>query len=117
MLTSNWEVKTGGSPYSFISFIQAKKNVFFSSYIEDNETNLSIENHILRVIYDNLKKKFQNLVSMFDLCDCFNLLHFVSISTSYAVAYCHMHLWITDQSWQTAPNEFVLHFEAVFVVF
>ena len=32
------------------------------------------------------------------------------------MAYCHTHLWITDQSWQTGPNEFVLHFEAVFVV-
>ena len=27
-----------------------------------------------------------------------------------------MHLWVTDQSWRTGPNESALHFEVVFVV-
>ena len=53
---------------------------------------------------------------MLHLCNCINLLQFLSLLTICAVAYCHMHLWITDQSWQTGPNEFALHFEAVFVV-
>ena len=57
LLTSNWEVNTGRFPYSFISFLQIKKNFVFSSYIEDNETNLPIEKHTLRVLY-NLKKMF-----------------------------------------------------------
>ena len=68
-------------------------------------------------VYDMIiwKKSSQNLVSMLHLCNCFYLLQFLSILTIYVVAYCHMHLWITDQSWQTGPNEFVLLFEAVFV--
>ena len=53
---------------------------------------------------------------MVHLCNCFQFVAFLVTLTTYAVAYCHMHLWITDQSWQTRPNEFVLHFEAVFVV-
>ena len=36
--------------------------------------------------------------------------------TTYAVAYCHARLEITDQSWHTGPNDLVLHFEVVFVV-
>ena len=53
---------------------------------------------------------------MIHLCNCFQFVAFLVILTTYAVAYCHTHLWITDQSWQTGPNEFVFHFEAVFVV-
>ena len=26
-----------------------------------------------------------------------------------------IHLWVTDQSWHTGPNDSVLHFELVFV--
>ena len=36
--------------------------------------------------------------------------------TTYAVAYYHARLEITDQSWQTGPNESVLRFEVVLVV-
>ena len=61
LLTSNWEVNTGRSPYSFVSVVQFKKNFVFSSYVEDNETNLPIENHTLRVLYDNLKKMFAKI--------------------------------------------------------
>ena len=57
-----------------------------------------------------------NLVLMLHLCNCFYLLQFLSLLTSYDVAFGHMHWWITDQNWRTGPNEFVLHFEAVFVV-
>ena len=53
---------------------------------------------------------------MVHLWNCFQFVAFLVILTTYAVAYCHTHLWITDQSWQTGPNEFVFHFEAVFVV-
>ena len=55
LLTSNWEVNTGRSLYSFISFFQIKNNCVFSSFIEDNETNLPIEKHTSRVSYDILK--------------------------------------------------------------
>ena len=36
--------------------------------------------------------------------------------TTYAVAYCHARLEITDQSWHTGPNESVLRFKVVLVV-
>ena len=58
---------------------------------------------------------------MLHLCICLDLLHFVSLVTLYAVernvvAYCHAYnLRLTNQSWQTSPNESVIHFEAVFV--
>ena len=42
LLTSNWEVNSGCSLYSFISCILIKKIFVFSSYIEDIETNLPI---------------------------------------------------------------------------
>ena len=117
MLTSNWEVSTGRSLNSFFIISEITKHVVIISFIEDNETSLLIEKHTLRVLYNNLKKIFAKFGfdgSIYVIV--FNLLHFWSLSTTYAVAYCHTHLWITDQSWQTGPNEFVLHFEAVFVV-
>ena len=49
LLTSNWEVYTGRSLYSFISFIQIKTNFVFSSSIQDIETNLLTGKHNLRV--------------------------------------------------------------------
>ena len=57
---------------------------------------------------------------MFHLCVCLVLLDFVSLLTIYAVehnvvAYNRIQLRLTDQSWQTSPNESVLHFEVVFV--
>ena len=54
---------------------------------------------------------------MLHLCNYFYLLQLLSVLTIFAVVYCHMHLWITDQIWQTGPNEFVLHLKAVFLVF
>ena len=62
------------------------------------------------------------LVSLLHLCVCCDLLHFASLLTIYVVesnvvAYFHAHIWrMTDQYWQTSPNESVLHFEIVFVV-
>ena len=53
---------------------------------------------------------------MLYLCVCFDLLQFVSLLTNNAVAYCHAHLKITDQNWQTGPNEPVLHLDDIFLV-
>ena len=79
LLTSNWEVNSGCSLYSFIRCILIKKNFVFSSYIEDIETNLPIGKHNLRVLYEILKRLFQKFVSTFNLCVCLYLLHFVSL--------------------------------------
>ena len=58
LLTSNWEVSTGRSLNSFLIISEITKQFVICSFIEDNETNLSIEKHTLRVLYDNLKKMF-----------------------------------------------------------
>ena len=91
LLASNWELHADLSLNSF--FISS----VIISFVENNETNFPIEKHTLRVLYDNLKKIFAKFDSMLRLRICFNLLHFVSLLTIYAVAYCHTHLWITDQ--------------------
>ena len=49
LLTSKWEVNTGGSLYSFIHFAQITQIFVISSYIEHIETNLLIGKHTLRV--------------------------------------------------------------------
>ena len=49
LLTWNWEVSTGRSLCSFTNFAQITQNFLLSSYIEDIETNLPFEKHILRV--------------------------------------------------------------------
>ena len=59
---------------------------------------------------------------MFHLCVCFDLLHFVSLSTIYAVeryvvATVTHTLQGNKTNWQTGPNESVLHFEVVFIVY
>ena len=48
LLTSNWEVSTGCSHYSFVNFTQITQKFVLSSYIDDIETNLPIGNHTLR---------------------------------------------------------------------
>ena len=63
----------------------------------------------------------QKLFSMLHLCVCLDLLQFVSLLTIYAVdrnlvAYCRIHLWVTNQSLQTGQNDSVMHFEVAFVV-
>ena len=117
MLTSNWKVSTGRSPQSFITFIQTTQNFVIILYIEDIETNLPIGKHTLRVLYEILKRLFQKFVSTFNLCVCFYLLHFVSLFNNLCCgALSHKHLRVTDQTQQTGPNEFALHFEVLFVV-
>ena len=49
LLTWNWEVSTGRFLCSFTNFAQITQNFILSSYIEDIETNLPFEKHILRV--------------------------------------------------------------------
>ena len=49
LLTSNWEVSTGRSPCSFISFDQITQNFVLSSFIKDIAANLPFRKHILRV--------------------------------------------------------------------
>ena len=100
LLTSNWEVSTGRSLNSFLIISEITKHIVIISFIEDSETSLLIEKHTLRVLY-NLKKIFAKFgFRWFIYVIVFNLLHFWSLLTTYAVAYCHTHLWITDQSWQ-----------------
>ena len=115
VLTSNWKVSTGSSPQSFIIFIKKIQNFVIILYIEDIETNLPIGK---RVLYEILKRLFQKFVSTFNLCVCFYLLHFVSLFNELCRGFLsHIHLRIMDQGWQTGPNESVLHFEVVFVIF
>ena len=117
MLTSNWEVSTGRSLNSFRIISEITKQFVIYSFIEDIETNLPIEKHILRVLYDNLKKCSQNLVSMLHLCDCFNLLQFrVTFNDLCCWLLSRIQLSLMDQSWQTGPNEPVLHLKVVFAV-
>ena len=117
MLTSNWKVSTGRSPQSFITFIQTTQNFVIILHIEHIETNLPIEKHTLRVLYEILKRLFQKFVSTFNLCVCFYLLHFVSFFNNLCCgSLSHKRLRVTDQTQQTGPNEFALHFEVVFVV-
>ena len=117
VLTSNWKVSTGRSPQSFITFIQTTQNFVIILYIEDIETNLSIGKHTLRVLYEILKRLFQKFVSTFNLCVCFYLLHFVSLFNNLCCgSLSRIHLRVTDQTQQSGPNEFALHFEVLFVV-
>ena len=58
LLISNWEVSTGRFLNSFLITSEITKQFVIISFIEDNETNLPIEKHILRVLYANLKKMF-----------------------------------------------------------
>ena len=67
-------------------------------------------------LHDILKRLSQKFVSMLHLCVWVDLLHFRVTLTTYAVAYCHARLEVTDQSWHTGPNESVLRFEVVLVV-
>ena len=50
LLTSNWEVSTGRSLNSFLIISEITKHIVIISFIEDNETSLLIEKHILRVL-------------------------------------------------------------------
>ena len=117
MLTSNWKVSTGRSPQSFITFIQTTQNFVIILYIEDIETNLPIGKHTLRVLYEILKRLLQKFVSTFNLCVCYYLLHFVLLFNNLCCgSLSHKHLRVTNQTQQTGPNEFALHFEVLFVV-
>ena len=48
-LTSNWEVSVSHFLDSFINFAQNTHKLVIISYIESLATNVSIENHTLRV--------------------------------------------------------------------
>ena len=52
---------------SFLISSEITKQFVIISFIEDNETNLPIEKHTLRVLYDNLKKMFAKFDSMLRL--------------------------------------------------
>ena len=66
LLTSNWEVSTGPSPYCFINFAQTKQKFVISLYIDDIETNFPIGKHPLRVV----TLKFEDIVGK-NLFRCF----------------------------------------------
>ena len=63
----------------------------------------------------------QRFVSIFLLCAFLSLLDFGSLLTIYAVwtqlcvLLSRIRLRVTNQNWQTGPNESVLHFQVVFV--
>ena len=74
-------------------------------------------------LHDSLKRLSAKICLDFHLYVCLDLLRVGSPSRIYAVernvSACY-HVYSTfkvaDQSWQTGPNESVLHFEVVFVV-
>ena len=117
VLTSNWKVSTGRSPQSFITFIQTTQNFVIICILNTLKQIFQLEKHTLRVLYEILKRLFQNLfrrlIYVFVFICCISC-HFLTI---YAVAHLsRIHLRVTDQTQQTGPNEFASHFEVVFVV-
>ena len=64
LLASNWELNADLSLNSFLISSKVTKQFVIYSFIEDNETNLPIEKHTLRVLFDNLKKMFAKFNSM-----------------------------------------------------
>ena len=81
------------------------------------ETNFPIGKHTLRVFtwyFERLLAK--NCWDVSFLC----LSRFAAFCDIFEEFWCGllscMHLWVTDQSWRTGPNESALHFEVVFVV-
>ena len=117
LLTSNWEVSTGRFLNSFLITSEVTKQFVIIWFIEDNETNLPIKKHTLRVLYDNLKKMFAKFG--FDASFMWLFL-FVAIRVTFNDLCCwllsRIHLSLKDQSWETGPNEFVLHLKVVFPV-
>ena len=73
-LTSNWEVNADLSLNRFLIISQIVQLFVISSYIEGIETNLRIEKHTLRVLYNNLKKIFAkfgfdgSFMELFSIC-------------------------------------------------
>ena len=57
-LTPKWEVSTGRFLNSSLITSEITKQFVIISFIDDNETNLPIAKHTLRVLYVNLKKMF-----------------------------------------------------------
>ena len=92
-------------------------------YIEELETNFPIGKHTLRVFHDILKGLLaKNCFDASYIC----LFRFVAFRVTFNGLICwtkrcgllsRIHLCAMDKTWQTGPNEFVLHFEIVFVVF
>ena len=79
---------------SFLIVFPIAQQFVISSYAEDIETNLRIESIPSVFLYDILKKLSAKLcldVSGFGFC--LDLLHFVSLLTSYAVAYFHTYIY------------------------
>ena len=117
LLASNWELNADLSLNSFLISSEVAKQFIIYSFIEDNETNIPNEKHTLCVLYDNLKKVFAKFDSMLRVWICFNLLQFrVTFNDLCCGLLSCIHLWLTDQNWNTGPNESALHFEVVFVV-
>ena len=67
LLAANWELNADLSLNSLLISFEITNQFVIIWFIEDNETNLSIEKHILRVLYDNLKKMFAKFDSMLGL--------------------------------------------------
>ena len=69
-------------------------------YLHDNLNRL-LAKACLDALFMCLSRIIVFRVTFRDLCCCF---------------LSHIHLRVTDQSWQTGPNESALHFKVVFVV-
>ena len=67
LLASNLEFNADLSLNSFLISFEITKQFVIISFIKDNETNLLIKKHTLRVLYDNLKKMFAKFDSMLRL--------------------------------------------------
>ena len=118
----NCEVITGRLPYSFEKFTQIKQKVVISSYINDIEANLPFGKNTLHVFTWHFKKIVgKNLF----WCFIHVLFGFVEFCVTLNDLCCwtqrcgllsRIQLTLTNKNWQTDPNEFVSHFEFVFVV-
>ena len=117
-MTSNWEVSIGRFLNSFLITSEITKQFVIISFVEDNETNLPIERHTLRVLYDNLKKVFAKFGFDASFMELFqNVVFRVTFNDLCCCLLSRIHLSLMDQSWQTGPIKPVLHLKAVFAVF
>ena len=109
LLTSNWEVSTRRFLYTLILLLKFHKNSWCFS-IECSETNLPIGKHTLRVFtwyFDEIVGK-----TLFH-CFIYVFVSILALPGTFNELCCGLlsciHLWLTDQSWHTGPNESALH--------
>ena len=94
LLTTNWKGNASLSLNSFLIVFPIAQQFVISSYTEELKQIFELESIPSVFLYDILKKLSAKLcldVSGFGFC--LDLLHFVSLLTSYAVAYFHTYIY------------------------